>query len=523
MVAYVRLLQEALLETTLICPSRLAIVADEARVTYREIADFAFRLAHALRARGVERGDRVVIFMENGWHCAAAVFGVLLADGVFVAVNAQTKRDKLEYVLRDADARILLSAPRLAPVFGTITDALPDLRVLCVPDMQNPPSGVESLEAALNHMPAIPPPQSGISLDLAALIYTSGTTGDPKGVMHTHQSLLFALDSINEYLGFSRDDRLFSALPLSFGYGLFQWLSAVRAGATLVLERSFTYPAQVFNRMRDEAVTSFASVPTVFAVMLAQDAKQPLRFPSVRVVTNAAAALPAEFVPGILRMFPNAGLYKMHGQTECIRTAYLHPDFAVSKPDSVGKAMPGTELFVLGEDGRPVSPGEVGTLYVRGEHIMRGYWNQAAKSAEVLVPGPLPGEYLLKTGDRFRQDEDGDLYFVARSDDVIKSRGEKVSPAEVEEVIYSLPAIREVVVVGVPDPLLGQAVCAFVTLRDGAALSAMHIKRVCNERLEHVMVPKHVVLLPELPLTENGKLSRRLVLERYADLVREAA
>ena len=168
---------------------------------------------------------------------------------------------------------------------------------------------------------------------------------------------MFALDSINEYLGISQDDRLFSALPLSFGYGLFQWLSAVRAGAALVLERSFTYPAQVFKRMHDEAVTVFASVPTVYAMMLAQDAKQPLRFPSVRIVTNAAAALPAEFIAGIRRLFPQAGLYKMHGQTECIRTAYLAPTLAAVKPESVGRAIPGTELLVLGEDGRPCSAG----------------------------------------------------------------------------------------------------------------------------------------------------------------------
>ena len=312
------------------------------------------------------------------------------------------------------------SEPHLARVFGPLAEQLPTLRVLCAPDAEALPVGVENLDEALVDLPATPPPQSAITLDLAALLYTSGTTGEPKGVMHTHQSLLFVLDSINEYLGFSEDDRLFSALPLNFGYGLFQWLSAVRAGATLVLERSFTYPAQVFKRMRDEAVTSFASVPTIYAMMLAQDAKQPLRFPSVRLLTNAAAALPVEFIPGLRRLFPNARLCKMYGQTECIRSAYLEPALAEAKPESVGRAIPGTELLLLGEDGRPVAPGEVGTLYVRGPHVMRGYWNQPEKTAEVLAPGPLPGEFLLKSGDLFRQDADGDLYFVARNNEIIK-------------------------------------------------------------------------------------------------------
>lgn len=518
-----RLLQETLLTTVARHPERTALVAGDARLSYREIGDYACRLAHALHLRGLQRGERVVIFMDSGWRCAASVFSVLLAGGVFVTVNAQTKRDKLAFILRDAGARILLSESHLARVFGPVAEQSPALRVLCASDTEALPAGVENLDAALANLPTTPLPQSTITLDLAALLYTSGTTGEPKGVMHTHQSLLFVLDSINEYLGFSQDDRLFSALPLNFGYGLFQWFSAVRAGAMLVLERSFTYPAQVFKRMHDEAVTIFASVPTVYAMMLAQDAKQSLRFPSVRLLTNAAAALPVEFIPGLQRLFPNAGLYKMYGQTECIRSAYLEPTRAEVKPESVGRAIPGTELLLLDEKGQPVTPGEVGILYVRGPHVMRGYWNQPEKTAEVLAPGPLPGEFLLKSGDLFRQDAEGDFYFVARNDEIIKSRGEKVSPAEVENAIYSLSAVREAVVAGVPDPLLGEVVCAFVTPREGDKLSVQQIKHVCSERLENYMVPKHVLLVSELPRTENGKLSRKLTLEQYAALITESA
>lgn len=286
-----------------------------------------------------------------------------------------------------------------------------------------------------------------------------------------------------------------------------------------MLARSFTYPMQVFNRMNNEAVTSFAGVPTIFAMMLAQDAKQPLHFPSVRILTNAAAVLPVEFIPGIRRMFPQAGLYKMYGQTECIRSAYLNPALADIKPESVGCAIPGTELLLLDEDGQPVAPTEIGNLYVRGPHLMQGYWKQPEKTAEVLVPGLLPGEFLLKSGDLFRQDADGDFYFVARSDEIIKSRGEKVSPTEVENAIYSLSSVQEVVVAGIPDPILGEAVCAFVTIRDGENLSIQQIKHICNERLENYMVPKHIVLLPELPHTANGKLSRKLVLEQCVTLL----
>jgi acyl-CoA synthetase (AMP-forming)/AMP-acid ligase II len=176
---------------------------------------------------------------------------------------------------------------------------------------------------------------------------------------------------------------------------------------------------------------------------------------------------------------------------------------------------------LLDANGRAVAQGEVGTLYVRGSHVMRGYWKLPEKTAEVLVPAELSGEFMLKSGDLFKQDADGDLYFVARSDEIIKSRGEKVSPAEVENAIYSLPAVQEVVVAGIPDALLGQAVCAFVVVRDGETLSIQQIKHICNERLENYMVPKHVLLLSELPRTANGKLSRKLIMEQCGALLAE--
>ena len=517
-----RLLQDTLLTSAQLYPNHTALVTADVRMNYREVTDYSCRLAHVLRANGVNRGDRVAIFMDNTWQCAASIYGVLLAGGVFVIINVQTKQDKLAFILRDAGVRVLLSEPHLAREFAPVAKQLPMLRVLCTNKNQAMPrTGFENLDDLLTDMPSTPPPEQTISLDLAALIYTSGTTGNPKGVMHTHQSLVFVLDSINEYLGFRQDDRLFSVLPLNFGYGLFQWFSVVSAGATLVLERSFTYPAQVFNRMHDETVTCFASVPTVFAMMLAHDSKKSLCFPCVRLLTNAAAALPVEFILDIRRLFPNASLYKMYGQTECIRTAYLNPALAEIKPASVGSAIPGTELLLLDENAQPVAQGEAGTLYVRGPHLMRGYWNLPEKTAEMLVSASLSGELMLKSGDQFRQDAEGDFYFVARSDEIIKSRGEKVSPAEVENIIYSLVAVQDVLVIGIPDILLGEAVCAFVAAREGEKLNAQQIKRICSERLENFMVPKHVLFLPELPRTINGKLSRKLIMEQCTTLLAE--
>lgn len=520
-----RLLQDVLIQSSRERPNHVAIVSGGVRLNYREVADHANRMAWLLRDRGVERGDRVIVFMDNNWRCACAVLGVLAAGGVVVLVNAQTKRDKLAYIVSDAIAKVVIHESSLSAVVEPVADELASVRYLVTGDVDVRRSGSNSewIDEVLQEFPTEMLPQSAITLDLAVLIYTSGTTGHPKGVMHTHQSLLFALESINEYLQIGTEDRIFSALPLSFGYGLFQWLSTLRAGAMLVLERSFTYPAVAFRLMRDEAVTIFPSVPTVFSMLVSQHAKQPLSFDTVRVVTNAAAALPNEFIPRLEEIFPNGRLYKMHGQTECIRTAYLDPSLARVKQGSVGKAMPGTELMVLDEHLRPVQQGEVGTLYVRGPNVMKGYWRQPEKTAEVLVKWGPNSDLILNTGDLFYRDGDGDLYFVSRSDDVIKSRGEKVSPAEVEQVLYCMSQVREAVVVGIPDELLGEAVCVFVVVRDGQTLSVQEVKRRCAEKLEGFMVPKHVVFLESLPVTENGKLSRKLIVERCSGLIRSSA
>jgi acyl-coenzyme A synthetase/AMP-(fatty) acid ligase len=198
----------------------------------------------------------------------------------------------------------------------------------------------------------------------------------------------------------------------------------------------------------------------------------------------------------------------MYGLTECKRVSYLPPEQIDQKPESVGIAIPGTEVMVLDNTGQPVNPGEVGTLYVRGPHVMLGYWNQPEKSAHMLKQSLLPGERMLCTHDLFTVDEDNYLYFIGRTDDIIKSRGEKISPLEVETVIYGILGIREVAVFGMPDPLLGQVVIAIVTVIKGSTLTEAQVKKFCKDKLEAFMVPKHVKFLSELPKSANGKTDK---------------
>ncbi|MEX2375252.1 MAG: class I adenylate-forming enzyme family protein [Dehalococcoidia bacterium] len=488
-----------------------------ALLSYGDLWRDSVRLCHALKARGVDRGHRVAIVMDNVAECAVALFGVWLADAVAVPLNAQIKPDKLEWVLRDAEVTALISERHLSPAYGPATEAIGLPTVIATGTPGDDPKEAEAYADVLKGAPTDPREGRAIPADLAVILYTSGTTGTPKGVMHTHHSLGFARDSVVEYLGLRSDDRLLCALPLSFGYGLFQLLPATAVGATVLLERNFTYPAEIFSRMRELEATTFAGVPTVFAMMLAHDEKTPLRFPTVRLVTNAAAPLPEEFIEGIGRIFPSAELVKMYGQTECIRACYLPGQMAATHPGSVGKAIPGTELLLLNESGQEVGPHETGVLHVRGANVMQGYWKDPDRTSRTLVPGPVPGERMLRTGDQFQRDEDGLLYFVSRSDDIIKSRGEKVSPTEVENAIYRLPEVEQSLVLGIPDAVLGQAVCALVTVKADCTLHPNQVKLVCRQHLEGYMVPKHVVFVEELPRNERGKLSRKLAEEVFAD------
>jgi acyl-CoA synthetase (AMP-forming)/AMP-acid ligase II len=265
--------------------------------------------------------------------------------------------------------------------------------------------------------------------------------------------------------------------------------------------------------MRETRVTVFPGVPTVFAMLLAAHGREPLCFPDVVRVTNTAAALPDDFALRLREVFPNALIYKMYGLTECKRVSYLEPELVDAKPGSVGKAIPGTEIYLLTADGKEVSTGEVGILHVRGPHVMLGYWNRPDLTDVMLKPGKLPGERVLCTQDHFRMDDEGFLYFVGRTDDIIKTRGEKVSPVEVENVLHAIPGIREAAVIGVQDDVLGQAIRAYVVPTAGASLNEREIRARCAARLENFMVPRDIVFCDDLPRTTTGKVSRKALLE----------
>ena len=493
-------------------PDKVALVCDGHRWTYAEIEAQANRIANGLLDLGLRRGDRVAVWLPNSVETVVAIFGILKAGGVFTVVNPTTKPGKLAYILNNCEAWGLFApARRMEQIQGPF-EAVSSLRlgVLCGP--ASPASSLPSFRALefrhlLETYPPDPPPTRTIDIDLACLIYTSGSTGDPKGVMSTHANVVFAASSIIQYLENTPEDIVINVLPLSFDYGLYQLLMVFKFGGTLVLERSFAYPAAVLKRIEEERVTGLPGVPTLFAMLLQMDLSR-FDLSSLRYLTNTGAALPVEHIRRLREAFPHARLYSMYGLTECKRALYLPPEELDRRPASVGIPIPGTEAWIEDEEGNRLGPGEVGELVIRGSHVMQGYWGDPEETAKRYRPGRYPAERLLYTGDLFWMDEEGFFYFVARKDDIIKSRGEKVAPKEVENVLYQLPGVVEAAVVGVPDDLLGQAVKAFIVCGDGHTLTERDVLRHCRQHLEDFMVPKYIEFRESLPKTPSGKIRR---------------
>lgn len=499
------LVQDFLEDSATRLPNKVGLVCGDRRLTYAEIDAQANRLANALISRGFRRGDRCVICAPNCAEAVVGIFAALKANGVFVVLNPGVKPDKLLYILNNCQAAALLADTRPPIDWREVTGRVPSLKIVIGLDRRAPPDWLRYADA-LAAADACRPPRVNIDLDLACLVYTSGSTGEPKGVMSDHANVVFAAGAIIDYLGNTENDVIIDALPLAFDYGLYQVLMTFKFGGRLVLEAGCAYPAALLKRIEAERVTGLPGVPTLFAVLLELDLDA-FDLSSLRYLTNTAAALPVEHIRRLREKFPHATLFSMYGLTETKRTLYLPPDQLDRRPGSVGIAIPGTEVWLEDEQGHRLGPDQVGELVVRGRHVMRGYWQDPIATAQRFRPGPLPGERVCHTGDLFRMDADGYFYFVGRRDDIIKTRGEKVAPKEVENVLYALPGVVEAAVVGVPDPVLGQAIKAVIVTRR-ADLTAADVLRHCRAHLEDFMIPKYVDFCDELPKTASGKINK---------------
>ena len=398
------LLHDFLTNSASRAPAHIAVVVGESRLTYGEIDAQSTALAGVLLRAGLLRGDRVAVFLDNRPETVVAFFAVLKAGGAFLPINPTTRVRKLSHLLSHSGARFVVTDRRRSNLVVQSSEDLPELSgIVGVGGTPALPEGWQSFDfsTAVSTEGDVSLPDV-IDVDLAALIYTSGSTGQPKGVMHTHASLVSAFTSITTYLNNTADDVILSVLPLAFVYGLGQVFTAFRVGATVVLENSMMYPAEVLAHAVSEGATGIPFVPTIAALFLQADLAS-FDFSKLRYMTNAGAPLPEAHLDALRERLPHVALFNMYGQTECIRASYLPPSQAHIRARSVGKGIPNQEVYVVDSEGNRAAPGVPGELVVRGSQLMRGYWKMPDETAAKLRPGDVPGSTVLMTGDLFNQ------------------------------------------------------------------------------------------------------------------------
>jgi len=509
------LLHHMLRTSTLRTPEKEALVHGKTRLTYGEVAGRTTALAKGLRSAGLTRGERVGIYLDPSIPQVLSIFAVSQAGGVFVTINSSLFPEQLTHIANDCQMTALITTQSKLASLAAVLPHIPSLRFLVIEaDGQSNGNAlpVHDFDSLCGLLPLQDWRDANIEKDLAGLLYTSGSTGMPKGVMLSHAQVMAGSSIVSTYLGITAEERVLAVLPFSFDAGMNQLMTAFQQGATLVL-MTFTFAREIVQMLVKERITALAGVPTLWSLLAQPNSSlHKTTPPSLRYITNTGGAMPQAVLATLRQILPTTKIVLMYGLTEAFRSTYLPPDELDRRPTSMGKAIPNTEILVVNEQGQPCKPGEIGELVHRGPTVSMGYWGQPDLTSRVLRPHPYLSRELGDTervcysGDLVKMDEEGFLYFVGRRDTMIKSSGYRVSPTEVEEVLFQSGTIREAAVIGIPDELLGQAIKAFVVRKEGQSVDQVTLSLFCAEKLPRYMVPKHVEFLDKLPKTSSGKV-----------------
>jgi acyl-CoA ligase (AMP-forming) (exosortase A-associated) len=523
------LLHELITLTAQRTPQALALTHGVASLTYVDLSSRVTQFASGLMGLGLARGERVAIYLEKRFETVIASFGAPAAGGVFVPINPLLKPEQVAFILRDCNVCVLVTSPERLALLKDVLTKCPDLRHLVltdsasnVPDLDTKGFGslrITHWQDMLKH-----PRQPGhrvIDTDMVAILYTSGSTGKPKGVVLSHRNMMAGAKSVASYLENSPQDTLLAVLPLSFDAGFSQLTTTFHSGARVVL-LNYLMPRDVLKAMVREGVTGLTAVPPLY-IELAQ-----LEWPAaindkLRYFANTGGRMPRETLNVLRARAPQAKPFLMYGLTEAFRSTFLPPEEVERRPDSIGKAVPNAEILVLREDGSHCSPEEPGELVHRGALVSMGYWNDAKKTAErykLLAADTLghqPGlqlpEYAVFSGDNVRMDAEGFLYFIGRRDEMMKTSGYRVSPTEVEEILYDTGLVGECIAFGVDHPSLGHAIQVIATQSEGTGSTCLiNLISECRARMPAYMVPSGIELVAgPLPRNPNGKIDRKLL------------
>ena len=444
-------------------------------------------------------------------------------------MNPLLKAEQVAFIAQDCGVEVLVTSPARLSSLLPVLSGCPALRhvVLTEATAEPPllPAGIRLITwADLLVLANAATPATGhrvIDTDVVSILYTSGSTGRPKGVVLSHRNMVAGAKSVASYLDNGPHDTLLAALPLSFDAGFSQLTTAFHSGARVVL-LNYLMPRDVLRAIQKEQVTGLTAVPPLYIQLSALDWPEAIG-DHLRYFANTGGRMPSETLRVLRAHVPKAKPFLMYGLTEAFRSTYLHPDEVDRRPDSIGKAIPNAEILVLREDGTECGPDEPGELVHRGALVGLGYWGDAVKTAEryKLLPAGIAGreaglqmpEYAVFSGDNVRRDAEGFLYFVGRRDEMMKTSGYRVSPTEVEEVLYATRLVGECVAFGVDDAVLGQAIQVIATAPDATdALDLAALLAECRRRMPAYMVPAGITpLAGPLPRNPNGKIDRKLL------------
>ncbi len=512
----VHLVHDLIYQSANCTPDTEALSYQGQHKTYASLASEIEQLATGLLSVGLGHSERLAVYLEKRLETVSALFAATAAGGVFVPVNPLLKPEQVSYILADCNVRILVTS---AERFKLLADVLPschDLHTVIIVDHKNNLPEVPRLNILIwadvlsAHCPL--KPNRVIDVDMAAILYTSGSTGKPKGVVLSHRNIVTGAKSVAEYLENRPEDRILSVLPLSFDYGMSQLTTAFYVGATNIL-MNYLLPRDIIRTIAKENISGLAAVPPLW-IQLAQLNWDDVK--TLRYITNSGGAMPHTTLTQLRNALPDTKIFLMYGLTEAFRSTYLPPEEVDRRPDSIGHAIPNAEILVLREDGSHCAPDEPGELVHRGALVSMGYWNDIEKTAACFKPiisrqnGLTIPEIAVWSGDTVRMDAEGFLYFIGRRDEMIKTSGYRVSPTEIEEIIYATNKVGETVAIGVPHPVLGQAILIIATPRKNEELDADDLLATCKQCLPAYMLPSHIDIRKDsLPRSPNGKIDRK--------------
>jgi len=497
-------------------PDKVAVLHQDQEMTYAEIEVRSNKIANYLKEVNICRGNRVAILYENSFDYIISYFAVLKIGAIDVSLNTETTVDTLAYALNDCDAKAIIANAKYSRYLVPALKKVPRLEQVIAG--QQDLSEYEdighcnqiSLKEVYDAGKAEHPNVRCIDIDLASVVYTSGSTSAPKGVMLSHRNIVNNTRSVIQYLELTDKDRMMVVLPFYYIYGKSLLTTHFSVGGSLVLDNRFALPQVVLQTMKKTKVTGFAGVPSTFLILLNRSAVRDFRFESLRYVTQAGGSMAPTTQKQVVEVFAPAKLFIMYGTTEAApRLSYLEPEMLASKWGSIGKAVPNVDLFVADKSGNELPPGHTGEIVARGSNIMTGYWNDPLETAKVLR------NCLYYTGDIGKTDKDGYIYVVGRAKDIIKVGGFRVSTKEIEDALLGISEIHEVAVVSVDDPILGEAIKAFVVPREGADLTQGKIRNALKTILPLYKQPKHIEFTNSIPKNKSGKILRTELRRRH--------